>query len=127
MHRRHHRYSDTEDDPHSPEHKGFFRLIFAQLRAYERTLVGLARGEEEYCSEVADLDFEVHRLNRMRLWLLPYVLHAGVALAIALPTGYWALAACYWVGMMSHPVFGWVVNSFGHAVGSRNFDTPDKR
>jgi stearoyl-CoA desaturase (delta-9 desaturase) len=26
---------------------------------------------------------------------------------------------------MSHPLEGWVVNSLGHAVGGRNFDTPD--
>ncbi len=27
--------------------------------------------------------------------------------------------------MMSHPVQGWMVNALGHAVGGRNFDTPD--
>jgi stearoyl-CoA desaturase (delta-9 desaturase) len=40
-------------------------------------------------------------------------------------TGYWALGISYWLGMMSHPVQGWIINSFGHAVGGRNFDTPD--
>ena len=34
-------------------------------------------------------------------------------------------AAVSFLGIMSHPVQGWIVNSFGHAVGSRNFDTPD--
>jgi len=41
------------------------------------------------------------------------------------PTGMWALGACYFLGMMSHPIEGWIVNSLGHAVGGRNFETPD--
>jgi stearoyl-CoA desaturase (Delta-9 desaturase) len=36
------------------------------------------------------------------------------------------LAACYWIGLMSHPVQGWMVNALGHAYGYRNFDTPDQ-
>ena len=28
--------------------------------------------------------------------------------------------------MMSHPFEGWLVNSLGHAVGYRNFDTADQ-
>jgi len=38
--------------------------------------------------------------------------------------GFWAGAA-YWLGIMSHPVQGWMVNAFGHAYGYRTFDTPD--
>lgn len=125
MHRRHHRYSDTEEDPHSPRHSGFFRLIFQQLQSYERTLVGLTRGEEAYCGEVDDLDFGINRLNELGLWFVPYAVHAAFAVALGLATGMWLLGLCYWLGMMSHPVFGWAVNSFGHAVGGRNFDTPD--
>lgn len=125
MHRLHHDHSDTDKDPHSPVHLGLVGVLFGQLRSYERVLVGLARGEAHYSSRVADIDFPVSWINRRRLWLLPYLAHLGVALAIALPTGMWALAACYYLGMMSHPIEGWMVNSLGHAVGGRNFDTPD--
>ena len=34
-------------------------------------------------------------------------------------------AACYWLGMNSHPVQGWLVNAFGHSKGYRSFPTPD--
>lgn len=125
MHRRHHRHSDTADDPHSPVHYGAFGVLLAQLRSYERTLVGLARGEEEFTREVADLEFDVSPLNRRGLWFAPYVVHLAVALAVALPTGFWALGACYWLGMMTHPVEGWLVNWLGHSVGGRNFATAD--
>lgn len=125
MHRKHHSHSDTPEDPHSPVHYGLIGVLLGQLRSYERTLVGLARGEGEYCDEVADLDFEISGINRKGLWYLPYVLHLLIALAIAVPTGMWALGACYFLGMMSHPIEGWIVNSLGHAVGGRNFETPD--
>ncbi len=125
MHRRHHAYSDTERDPHSPVYQGTMGVLFGQLRSYERTLVGLARGEREYTRGVEDLDFPIHWLNRNRLWMLPYVAHATIALAIAIPTGMWLLAAAYYVGIMSHPIEGWIVNTLGHAVGGRNFETND--
>lgn len=125
MHRRHHDYSDTPRDPHSPVHFGTVGVLTAQLRSYERTLVGLARGASEYTSRVEDIEFPISWINRSGLWPLPYVAHLAVAMAIALPTGMWALGVCYYLGMMSHPIEGWIVNSLGHAVGSRNFDTPD--
>jgi len=125
MHRRHHDFSDSPDDPHSPVHYGFLGVAIAQLKSYERTLVGLIRGREEVTRVVADLDFPVSWPNRSGHWYAPYAVHLAIAALVALPTGMWALGACYWLGIMSHPVEGWIVNSFGHAVGSRNFDTPD--
>ena len=125
MHRRHHAFSDTAQDPHSPVRFGLFGLLLGQLRSYEATLVGLARGRAEYTSHVEDLEFEISTLNRRGLWYLPYLAHLAIAAAIALPTGYWLLGAAYFGGIMSHPIEGWIVNALGHAVGGRNFETPD--
>ncbi len=125
MHRRHHAYSDSAQDPHSPLNLGMWGVLLGQLKAYERTLVGLARGEREFTRQVEDLDFPISWLNRKRVWYLPYLTHLAISLAIALPTGMWALAAAYYFGIMSHPIEGWIVNAFGHAVGSRNFETSD--
>jgi stearoyl-CoA desaturase (delta-9 desaturase) len=125
MHRRHHDFSDLPEDPHSPVHYGFFGLAIAQLRNYERTLIKLMRRDEEYCRTVADLDFAISLPNRSGYWYAPYVAHIAVALLIAVPSGWWALGVCYWLGIMSHPLEGWLVNALGHAVGSRNLETPD--
>jgi stearoyl-CoA desaturase (delta-9 desaturase) len=125
MHRAHHDFSDSEDDPHSPVHYGFFGVLLGQLRSYERILVCLIRGDEKTTQAVADLDFPVSWPNRTGYWYAPYLVHLAVAVLIALPTGMWALGAAYWIGIMSHPFEGWIVNSFGHAVGSRNFETTD--
>lgn len=125
MHRLHHRYSDTELDPHSPVHKGFFGLAMAQLHSYKRVLKGLIRREKAYMAIVQDYDFDVSWLNKKGLWYLPYLLHGVLALSFALATGWWLLALAYYVGIMSHPVQGWMVNSMGHAIGYRNFSTSD--
>jgi len=125
MHRRHHQYSDTDLDPHSPRRFGLFGLLPGQLRSYERTLIALVRREADYTDGVVDLDFPVSPSILRSQWYLPYLLHLGIALAIAVPGGWWALGASYWLGMMSHPIEGWIVNALGHAVGSRNFDTAD--
>jgi stearoyl-CoA desaturase (delta-9 desaturase) len=125
MHRRHHAHSDTAQDPHSPLNLGVWGVLLGQLKSYQRTLVGLARGKREFTRHVEDLDFPISWLNRKRVWYLPYLTHLAISLTIALPTGMWALGAAYYFGIMSHPIEGWIVNSLGHAVGSRNFEISD--
>lgn len=125
MHRLHHLHSDTRKDPHSPKYGGVFRLLLVQLRSYNKTLVALIRQKPEYTSIVQDLRFPVSWLNRARLWYLPYVLHLGIGLAIGALCHAWFLGLCYWLGMMSHPIQGWMVNALGHSYGYRNFKTND--
>lgn len=124
MHRMHHAYADGPDDPHSPSNVGLLGIGLAQLRSYEATLRGLKKGDPRYTAHAHGLDFDISRLNRTKRWYLPYALHASLALGLlALGLGWLGLA--YLLGIMSHPVQGGLVNSFGHAVGGRNFDTED--
>src|SRR5262249_14866057 len=74
---------------------------------------------------VADLDFDVNWLNRKGLWGLPYLFHAVVGVAIGALGHAWLLGAAYFLGMMSHPIQGWMVNALAHRFGYRTFDTPD--
>ncbi len=126
MHRMHHRHSDTELDPHSPTNSSVIGVMLAQLRSYERVLIGVQLGREPYSSVVKDLDFPVNWLNRNRLWLLPYLVHAIIAFGIGFIFQSWLLGAAYWFGMMSHPVQGWMVNALAHKYGYRNFDNGDQ-
>ena len=125
MHRRHHAYSDTPQDPHSPSNVGLLGIPLEQLKSYERTLVGLAKQDPRLNAFTGGLDFDIAWMNRKRVWWLPYTLHLVVALGIGAAGGCWLLAAAYYFGMMSHPVQGGLVNAFGHAIGGRNFETPD--
>jgi stearoyl-CoA desaturase (delta-9 desaturase) len=125
MHRRHHMFSDTERDPHSPVHLGLLGVATAQLRGYQRTLASLLVGRRDYVEVVADLDFEVNGLNAKRLWWAPYALHVGLAVALGIIAHQPWLGVAFLLGATSHPLEGWLVNALGHAVGYRNFNTPD--
>lgn len=125
MHRLHHRHADTLLDPHSPLNGGVLSVATAQLRFYEKALRGLSAGRKEFASVVADLEFPVHALIRHRLWCVPYLSHIAVSGLLALLFGSWLVGLGYYLGIMSHPVQGWLVNAFGHAYGYRNFETND--
>ena len=124
MHRLHHAHSDTPGDPHSPVNVGILGIPLEQLRNYKKVIVGLLKEQPEYTRYAKDLDFPLNALNRFGLWYLPYLAHGAIGLALGLGLG-WGLGAAYFLGMMSHPVQGGIVNSLGHAVGGRNFDTDD--
>jgi stearoyl-CoA desaturase (delta-9 desaturase) len=124
MHRLHHAHSDTADDPHSPVNVGIVGIAMEQLRSYERVLRGLKKSDPMYTKHAHGLDFELNWMNRTGRWYLPYLTHALIGVALA-ASGLWLLGAAYFFGIMSHPVQGGLVNAFGHAVGGRNFETPD--
>ncbi len=125
MHRLHHLHSDTELDPHSPRHHNVFALMWVQLKSYKRVLARLIHRDAKLEQLTSDLDFDVNFLNRHGLWILPYALHAALALSMGLFGQHWLLGAAYWLGMMTHPVQGWLVNAFAHKYGTRNFETAD--
>ena len=125
MHRMHHAYSDTALDPHSPTNVGIIGIAREQLRSYERTIRGLIKRDPRYTKHALDLDFDLSAMNRRGMWWMPYVAHVVVGVVLFALTGSALLGVAYFAGMMSHPVQGGMVNAFGHAVGGRNFATPD--
>ena len=124
MHRLHHRYSDTPNDPHSPVHKGFFLIAYQQLISYKAVLKGLIKEDPYYCDVVKDLNFPVSWANRKGYWYLPYLFHGAVGIVVGLLGGT-PLGMAYFLGIMSHPIQGWMVNSMGHYLGYRNYNTSD--
>ncbi len=126
MHRLHHAHSDKKSDPHSPWNSSVLGVMIEQLRSYERILVGLIRNQPEFTSIVKDLDFSVNWVNRKKVWWLPYLLHAVIAVSMCVIFHAGWLGAAYWLGMMSHPIQGWMVNSFAHKFGYRNYNTDDR-
>jgi stearoyl-CoA desaturase (Delta-9 desaturase) len=125
MHRMHHAHSDSKDDPHSPNNAGILGIMSEQLRSYKRIALGLIKKDPKICKYAKSLDYDLHSLTRKNLWYLPYLIHGFTALLPGIFGGFWLLGICYFVGIMSHPIQGGLVNAFGHAVGSRNFEIDD--
>jgi len=131
-HRRHHRHSDRDGDPHSP-------YVWAGRRL--RLLPGLwhayfgwlhANGFGYPASAVADLLRRPDLAWIDRHWFQFYL--AGVFLPGAVGwsvggTGYDALIGFLWGGALRHFAGlqgAFAVNSIGHLWGSRPYDTPDQ-
>lgn len=125
MHRMHHLYSDLEEDPHSPVHQGIFGVLYGQLKSYEKTIRGLIKKDPTYTEVAKDLNFDVNWLNRNKLWYLPYFAHLALAFVIGFYTNSFWIGYAYLLGIMSHPIQGWMVNSFAHKFGYRNYEVPD--
>lgn len=126
MHRLHHEHSDTELDPHSPVHGGFWYTFIKQHKSFERVLIGLIRGKKKYTSIVEDIPFDVHPLNRKGLWWVSLSTHLliGTIIGLALKNPWAGIG--YFLGIGGHPIQGFLINSLGHAVGYRNFpEEPD--
>lgn len=125
MHRLHHVHSDTKEDPHSPCNDGPIKIFFTQHRSFEKVCIGLIKGRKKYTQIVDDIPFDIHWLTRKGLWWLPFAGHAVIAVGLGLIFSNIWLSVGYFGGIAGHPVQGYLVNSFGHWIGYRNFDSND--
>jgi stearoyl-CoA desaturase (delta-9 desaturase) len=125
MHRIHHEHSDTELDPHSPHRWGLFGVWKGQYLSYLKIQTELLKKNKDYLKVVEDIPFEVSSLFRKNGSWLPYLFHFLLAGGITYMTQSIPIGLAYFLGLMSHPFQGWLVNAFAHRYGRRNFSTND--
>jgi stearoyl-CoA desaturase (delta-9 desaturase) len=113
-HRRHHRYSDTRDDAHSPVQGGFWHAHIGWFLNGSHDTPNL--------NNVRDLARypELRFLDRHK-WL-PLVAYAGATFAIA---GFPGLVYGYFVSTIACLQATMCINSLAHVWGSRRFETSD--
>ena len=131
-HRKHHKFSDRDGDPHSPWRygntlpalmKGLFFAHMGWLFDTEQT------SQRQYAPDLLK-DKDIVRMSRAFPWFVFASLTLPLVLG-ALITMSWqgALTAFFWaslvrVGMLHHVT--WSINSICHAVGERPFKSRDK-
>lgn len=125
MHRLHHQHSDTKLDPHSPTHLGIMGVWVGQYTAYLNIQQALLNHDEKISAIVSDIPFDIGFVNRKNLTWLPYLLHGTLAVLLGLVFHSYWVGAGYFLGIMGHPIQGWMVNALAHRYGGRNFSTPD--
>jgi len=124
LHRMHHAYSDTKEDPHSPH---FFKEVFTMMLHTKRVYYGLLSGEykaeEKFDKnyprwDIVDrmADSWVSRLFFAGLYILFYIYFAP----------YWWLFFLLPIHFLIGPIQGAVVNWAGHKYGYRNYDNGDQ-
>jgi len=131
-HRRHHKYSDREGDPHSPWRFGDDWKALAKGLAWAHTgwlFDGNHTSQEKFCPDLL-ADRKIERISRLfPVWV------AVSLLAPALIGGLWswswqgALITFFWASLVRvaflHHVT-WSINSICHTFGKEEFEVRDK-
>ncbi len=113
-HRRHHRYSDTARDAHSPVQRGFWHAHIGWFLDGSHDHPSLANVRD--LARYPELRF----LDRHK-WL-PLIAYAGAMYWLA---GFPGLVWGFFVSTIACLQVTMCINSLAHVWGSRRFDTPD--
>jgi stearoyl-CoA desaturase (delta-9 desaturase) len=131
-HRRHHKYSDREGDPHSPWRFGNDWKALSKGLAYAHVgwlFDGNRTSQQKFCPDLL-ADRAIRRVSRaFPIWAVISLL--GPALIGGLWSMSWtgALTAFFWASlvrvMLLHHVT-WSINSVCHTFGNEDFEVRDK-
>ena len=123
LHRMHHAYSDTEDDPHSPlQSKNPVAMMNRTRDIYRGILRGTYPVEERFLGGYPEWAAIDRIGNRWTTSVGFGALYTMVYMYFA--TEWWHFALLPFHYLMG-PVHGAIVNWFGHWLGYRNFATKD--
>ncbi|WP_371498774.1 fatty acid desaturase [Kitasatospora sp. NBC_00374] len=131
-HRKHHRFSDKEGDPHSPWRYG--ESVPALLKGLWWAHMGWLFDEEQtpqhkYAPDLVN-DPDIRRISRLFwLWTLISMLLPPLIGGLATLSWQGALTAFFWgtlvrIAVLHHVT--WSINSICHAIGARPFKSRDR-
>jgi stearoyl-CoA desaturase (delta-9 desaturase) len=123
MHRMHHAYADTPEDPHSPKYdETIFKMMWKTKTIYSGISSKETKVEERFTKGVPDWNtfdkFARSWVSRV-FWGAMYVAF------------YWQFATVWWLWLllpiqfMMSPIHGAIINWFAHKYGYRNYEVGD--
>jgi stearoyl-CoA desaturase (delta-9 desaturase) len=119
LHRLHHAYTDTEDDPHSPTYsKNAFDLMNQTRKKYADIFNRRMKIEDKFLKNLPDwpaFDKFAHPWFTRFLWVVAYTLFY-----IYFTTAAWQFIFLP-LTVMIGPVHGGIINWFAHKYGTTNF------
>jgi len=119
VHRKHHAHCETPQDPHSPQVLGLRRVFWQGAELYREAVRDPAVSARY--GEGTPEDWLEHKLYRRFQWQgLGLMLLIDLLLFGVLGLTVWAVQML-WIPVLA----AGVINGMGHAIGYRNFDTPD--
>lgn len=124
MHRMHHTYSDTEQDPHSPN---FFKDVFSMMLHTKEIYMGLVNKTLQVSEKFLG-NFPVwEKMDKFGdMWVTRIGWGAFYVLFYAYFATSWWMFLLLPIHFMMGPVHGAIVNWCGHKYGYQNFDNEDK-
>jgi stearoyl-CoA desaturase (Delta-9 desaturase) len=124
MHRMHHEYSDTEQDPHSPHFfKDVWQMMLHTRNIYNSFVNNQVAPLEKFTREYLPVWKWMDRIGDSMITRIAWVaFYVGMYVYFA-PAWYWYLLIP--IHILMGPVQGAVVNWVGHKYGYANFDNGD--
>ena len=123
MHRMHHAFADTPDDPHSPKYdESLFKMMWKTKTIYSAITSKQMTVDPRFTQNVP----EWTAFDRFaRSWISRLIWGAAYVAV------YWAFATEWWlwlllpVQFLLSPIHGAIINWFAHKYGYRNFEVKD--
>lgn len=123
MHRMHHAFADTPDDPHSPKYdESLFKMMWKTKTIYSAITSKQMTVDSRFTQNVPEWTafdkFARSWVSRL-MWGAAYV------------SVYWFFATEWWLWLflpiqfLLSPIHGAIINWFAHKYGYRNFDVKD--
>jgi stearoyl-CoA desaturase (delta-9 desaturase) len=121
LHRMHHAYTDTEQDPHSPSYDdNMFSMMWRTRNTYSAILNNRFPVEERFTRNVPEWGW----FDRWGNSFISRFIWIGVYVALYLlfaPSLWWLLLIP--VHVLMGPIHGIIINWFAHKYGDTNFET----
>jgi stearoyl-CoA desaturase (delta-9 desaturase) len=123
MHRMHHAYADTPQDPHSPKYdESIFKMMWKTKSIYSSITNKTVEVDKRFLKNIP----EWPTFDRFaRSWV------SRIAWGACYTLFYWHFATVWWVWLLLPiqfllaPIHGVIINWFAHKYGYRNFEVSD--
>ena len=123
MHRMHHAFADTPDDPHSPKYdESIWKMMWKTKTIYSQITNKKMKVEERFIKGVPEwtaFDIFARSWVSRLIWGAVYI---GIYLQFATTWWLWLLLPIHF--LMS-PIHGAIINWFAHKYGYRNYEVTD--
>ncbi len=120
MHRMHHSFTDTDQDPHSPSYsKNLFDMMWKTYKVYEGILNHKIEVDPKFTKNVPDwpaFDKVMGSMVPRIIWVAIYTL-----IFVKYATNPW-LWILYPITILMSPFHGAIINWYAHKVGYKNFE-----
>jgi stearoyl-CoA desaturase (delta-9 desaturase) len=124
MHRMHHTYSDTKEDPHSPHFfKDIWQMMLHTSKIFHSFVTGKNMPDPQFTEEYIPVWDKLDKIGNSWATRLGFgILYMTIYIAFA-PNFWWFLLLP--VHFLMGPIQGAIVNWFGHKLGYSNFNNGD--
>lgn len=126
LHRMHHKYSDTEKDPHTPhQSSNVFSMMWKTKDIYHSILYGKKDIDKSLYKNLPSWDL-IERIGDSWISRILWGTFYTLVYIEYVPYDMWYLFLLLPIHFLMGPVHGAIVNWSGHMYGYQNFDNNDK-